>query len=212
MSGKKIVIIDYGMGNIQSIQNALEFLGYKSILSHKKEDFDTADAFILPGVGAFTQAMKNMQKYNLIEIMQDNVLKKKKPILGICLGMQLLAKYSNEMGFCEGLGWIDASIEKIITKNNLQVPHVGWNSIEIYKETPLFKNISADTHFYFDHSFYMLCNEKDIQSSVTLYGNLLTASVQKGNIFATQFHPEKSQVAGLRLLRNFLNYVEENHA
>lgn len=212
MNGKQIVIIDYGMGNIQSVQNALHFLGYESILSHKKEDFDTADGFILPGVGAFGEAMKNLYRYNIIETMEENILKKKKPILGICLGMQLLAKNSSEQGFHKGLGWINATISKITPKGNLYIPHVGWNSIEVLEKEPLFKNIPSDTHFYFDHSFHMECNDKRVQSSVTLYGDLLTASIQKDNIFATQFHPEKSQIAGLKLLRNFLNYVGKDHA
>ncbi len=212
MSGKKIIIIDYGMGNIQSIKNALKYLGYKSKLSRNEEDFKSADAFILPGVGAFGVAMENIKKYSLIELMEKTILEKQKPILGICLGMQLLAKSSSEMGSHKGLGWIDATIKNIDTKKNLRTPHVGWNSIEVYKETPLFKDIPSDTHFYFDHSFYMDCNEKSIQSSVTLYGDLITASIQKDNIFATQFHPEKSQVMGLRLLRNFLNYMEKCNA
>lgn len=212
MNGKKIVIIDYDMGNIQSVMNALSFLGYESILSRKESDFEDAFGFILPGVGAFGEAMKNIQKYDLIHLMEKHVLEKKKPILGICLGMQLLAKNSSEIGSHKGLGWVDANIVEIEPKNNLRVPHVGWNSIEVRKENPLFKNIPSDTHFYFDHSFHMVCNDKNIQSSVTLYGDLLTASIQKENIFATQFHPEKSQVAGLKLLRNFLNYVENCHA
>ena len=132
MSGKKIVIIDYNMGNIQSIMNALNFLGYEAILSHKKSDFDAADGFILPGVGAFGEAMKNIQKHNLIEIMEENVLKKKKPILGICLGMQLLAKNSSEMGFNKGLGWLDATIEDITPKK--QSTHTSrW--MELHRST-----------------------------------------------------------------------------
>ena len=212
MSGKKIVIIDYGMGNIQSVANALSFLGYEALLSRDHTILDQADGYILPGVGAFGVAMKNLQKHNLITVLEKNVLTCKKPLLGICLGMQLLAKSSTEMGFYEGLGWVDATIEALIATPKLRIPHVGWNSIEVLQEYPLFSAISSDTHFYFDHSFYMKCHDETLQSSVTLYGNLVTASIQKENIFATQFHPEKSQTAGLKLLRNFLNFVENSHA
>lgn len=212
MSGKKIVIIDYDMGNIESIKNALSFLGYEAILSREHEDLNNADGYILPGVGAFGIAMQTINKYNLITILEENVLIKKKPIFGICLGMQLLAKSSKEMGYFEGLGWIDATIEPMPASSKLHVPHVGWNSIEVVYKQPLFNNIASDTHFYFDHSFHMVCKDISLQNSVTLYGDLITASVQKENIFATQFHPEKSQTAGLKLLRNFLNFVERNNA
>lgn len=212
MSGKKIVIIDYGMGNIQSVANALSFLGYRAILSRDHAVLDQADGYILPGVGAFGGAMANLQKHDLIAVLEKNVLICKKPLLGICLGMQLLAKSSTEMGFHKGLGWIDATIEELIVTPTLCVPHVGWNSIEVLQELPLFKAIPSDTHFYFDHSFHMKCHDTTLQSSVTLYGELVTASIQKENIFATQFHPEKSQTAGLKLLRNFLNFVEDTHA
>ena len=204
----KIVIIDYKMGNTQSIQNALSFLGYTAIISHNYDEREDADALILPGVGAFHQAMHNLQELHLIEPLERHVIKKKKPILGICLGMQILAKSSSEIEITEGLNWIDAKVQQI-PSTELSIPHVGWNSIEVRKDNPLFKNISSDTHFYFDHSFHFMARNKDI-SSTTLYGQEIVASIQKENIFATQFHPEKSQSAGLKLLRNFLNYVEDN--
>lgn len=212
MSGKKIVIIDYGMGNIQSVANALSFLGYEATLSHEHAVLNVADGYILPGVGAFGVAMDNLRSYNLITVLENNILRDKKPLLGICLGMQLLAKNSVEMGFHEGLGWVDATIEALIPTPELRVPHVGWNAIEVRQQEPLFRGLPSDTHFYFDHSFYMKCHDTTLQSSVTLYGELITASIQKENIFATQFHPEKSQTAGLKLLRNFLNVVEEKDA
>ena len=208
MSGKKIVIIDYGMGNIQSIVNALIFLGYKASLSRESEILNQADCYILPGVGAFGLAMENLKKYNLIDILEENVITKKKPILGICLGMQLLAKSSTEISFHKGLGWIDATIEELKVTEDLRVPHVGWNAVEIRRELPLFKGIASDSHFYFDHSFHMVCHDKSLLGSVAFYGESITASIQKDNIFATQFHPEKSQIAGLKLLRNFLNFME----
>ena len=203
---KNIVIIDYKMGNTLSVANALEKLGYSAIVSSDENDINSADALILPGVGAFKEAMENIQKNNLQELLNENVLKKKKPIFGICLGMQIMAKTGEEMGHTNGLGWIDAKVEKI-TIPNVRVPHVGWNSIEVRKQEPLFTNIESDTHFYFDHSFHFICEDQYI-SSITYYNDTITASIQKENIFATQFHPEKSQTMGLKLLRNFLNYVE----
>ena len=203
---KKIVIIDYKMGNTLSVSNALEKLGYKAIVSSSHKDINSADALILPGVGAFKEAMENIINNNLLDVLNDNVLNKKKPIFGICLGMQIMANSGQEMGYTRGLGWIDAEVEKI-TIPNVRVPHVGWNSIEVMKKEPLFINIDSDTHFYFDHSFHFICDEKYI-SSITLYKKPITASIQKENIFATQFHPEKSQTMGLKLIRNFLNYIE----
>lgn len=207
MSGKKIVILDYDMGNTFSISNALTKLGYESIISSDKETINNADALILPGVGAFKEAMFNLKQKELIETLNHNVLEKKKPILGICLGMQLMANSSEEMGETKGLGWIEGEV-KTIDIPNVRVPHVGWNSIEITKQDPLYKGLSSDIHFYFDHSYHFVCKEEFV-SAYTLYDELLVASIQKENILATQFHPEKSQTMGLKLLRNFLNFVEE---
>lgn len=212
MYGKQLVIIDYGMGNIKSVINALSFLGYTPLLSHEHALLDEADGYILPGVGAFGVAMQNLNKYNLIPTLEKNILTYKKPILGICLGMQLLAKSSTEERFYNGLGFIDAFVEEIPHNSNLRVPHVGWNSLTIHKQNPLFRNIEQDTNFYFDHSFHMICQNRDIVSSTTSYGVDIVASIQKENIFATQFHPEKSQSNGLKLLRNFLNFVENDNA
>ena len=204
---KRIVIIDYKMGNTLSISNALEKLGYEAIISSDHDDINNADALILPGVGAFKEAMENIKANNLLDILNDNVINKSKPIFGICLGMQIMANSGQEMGDTQGFGWIDAKVEKIATPN-VRVPHVGWNSIEVIKKEPLFTNIDSDIHFYFDHSFHFICDEKYI-SSITSYKKPITASIQKENIFATQFHPEKSQIMGLKLMRNFLNYIEE---
>jgi glutamine amidotransferase len=203
----KLVIIDYGMGNTKSIQNAFNFLKQDSTVSNDFQVINDADAYILPGVGAFHEAMENIEKLNLKPILDENILNQKKPILGICLGMQILANSSLEIQFTKGLGYCDATVKGINNKT-LRVPHVGWNSIEVKTKNTLFEKISSDTHFYFDHSFHFVSNE-DIVSSTTLYGEEITASIQKDNIFATQFHPEKSQAAGLKLLRSFLNYVEK---
>lgn len=210
MFGKKIVIVDYDMGNTYSISNSLEFLGYRSSVSRDYDEIKNADALILPGVGSFYEAMQKIKFFGLKEILRDSALVDKKPILGICLGMQIMAQNGEESGVSEGLGFFDASVKLLDVKSN-PLPHVGFNSIEVLKKEPLFTKIDSDTHFYFDHSFEMVCNE-DIVGSITLYEKEIVASVQKDNIFATQFHPEKSQTSGLKLLRGFLNYMESYNA
>jgi glutamine amidotransferase len=205
---KQIVIIDYNMGNTLSISNALLKLGYNSIVSADEKIINNADALILPGVGAYQEAMKNIRSNNLDQILERNVITNKKPIIGICLGMQIMGIQGEENIIEKGLGWIDAEVKKISIPK-VRVPHVGWNSIEVNIKEPLFLNISSDSHFYFDHSFHFICDPKFV-SSYTLYKEKIVASIQKDNIFATQFHPEKSQTMGLKLLRNFLNYVEEH--
>jgi glutamine amidotransferase len=206
---KKIAIIDYGMGNIQSVANALEFLGYSAIISDKQEILQQCDAYILPGVGAFYEAMHNLTQRNLITFLTTEVIEKHKPLLGICLGMQLLMESSQEMGFHTGLGWIKGEVIAIPADDSIRTPHVGWNNLYTTKTAQLFTDLGEDGHFYFDHSFYVQCDKQYI-SAYCEYGPLhLTAALQKDHIFATQFHPEKSQTKGLKLLRNYLNFVEE---
>ncbi len=203
MSGKKIVIVDYDMGNKHSIKNAIEFLGYKTVVSRKTDDILNGDALILPGVGSFKDAMANINRFGLKDIIKEVVINKQKPIFGICLGMQILAKTGYEGGECEGLGVVNGIVKP------LDVLHVGFNSIEILKKDPLFYRIMDDTHFYFDHSYFMDIYDIYITSRTLYNGRLITASIEYKNIFATQFHPEKSQKWGLVLLRNFLNFVEK---
>ena len=203
----RIVIIDYGMGNLESVKNALEFLGYSPVISRDPAEVAAADAYILPGVGAFPLAMKNLEASGLVAPLTDNVIGKKKPILGICLGMQLMARSSTELGVNAGLGWLDAEVVHIPPADALKVPHVGWNDVQIAKDSVLFKNFPERTHFYFDHSYHFVCARKTIAADCQ-YGSPIVAAVEQDNICATQFHPEKSQNAGLRLLRNFLNAVE----
>lgn len=205
---KSIIIIDYGMGNLTSVSNALKFLGYVSEITNDKARILAADAVILPGVGAFAQAMENLSRLNLIPILNKRVKEQGVPFLGICLGMQLIAESSTEMGLHEGLGWIRARVEEIPTMENLPVPHVGWNNVHITNSSPLFVNLPTASHYYFDHSFHMICIDQKDVIAVCRYGMDLVAAIRHGNIFATQFHPEKSQVIGLKLMRNFLNYVE----
>ncbi|MEQ8170226.1 MAG: imidazole glycerol phosphate synthase subunit HisH [Candidatus Eremiobacterota bacterium] len=205
MKTDKILVIDYNVGNHQSVANALNFLGYDVIVSNKEKEIAEARAYILPGVGAFGEAMRHLHQLKIIEPLQEQVLVKKKPLLGICLGMQVLAEDSEEDTSYKGLGWIEGHIVKFKIKGDLRVPHVGWNSIQILKKDPLFKRIEENINFYFDHSYYFICDASYV-TSICFYGTHIVASVQKENIFGIQFHPEKSQNNGLKLLRGFLNY------
>lgn len=206
---KKIFVVNYGMGNLCSIVNAFKFLGANILISNRKEDLTKADALVLPGVGAFAKAMDNLKNLSIIDVLTQKVIKNKIPFLGICLGMQLIAEDSEEDGYHKGLGWISGNVRKIRVKKGTRLPHIGWNDINICKIDPLFRNIKNDFDFYFVHSFHVECEESYI-SAKCKYDVDITASLQKDNIFATQFHPEKSQENGLKVLREFINYVQ-NH-
>ncbi len=206
---KKIIIIDYKVGNHQSVENALNSLGYKFLVSNKKKDIQNAEVIILPGVGAFSEAMTNLKKLGILDVLSKEVLVNKKPILGICLGMQIMADYSEENGYHKGLGWIQGGFVKFESKKGLRVPHVGWNTIKIIKKEPLFSKIKDDASFYFDHSYHFKGKKENI-SAVCSYGSSVVAAFQKGNIFGLQFHPEKSQNNGLKVFRGFFNYINQN--
>jgi len=202
----KIVIIDYHMGNVRSVFNALAHLGYSPLISNKKEDIESSDRLILPGVGAFSVGMYNLKKLNLIELLNKQVLEKKKPILGICLGAQLFTKKGYEGGEFDGLGWIDAEVVRIEPSDRkLKVPHIGWNDVSLANPNPsiLFKDVK-ELDFYFVHSYYIKCKDKKKVTSEFEYGDNYTASIEQDNIFGVQFHPEKSQLNGLKLLQNFI--------
>lgn len=203
-SKQKIVVIDYGMGNLRSVAKILARLNVVPIITDSKEDVMSADKIILPGVGAFPKAMENLQDLGLIDTLATVVNDRKRPFLGICLGMQLLANESNEGEITEGLGWIDARVKRFNRMNGLRIPHMGWNSIEMVKETPLFRDLRGRPTFYFTHSYNMQCSDDDCVVGTCEYGEKFVAVVQKGNIFGTQFHPEKSQVHGRIMLENFL--------
>ncbi|MEG3618563.1 imidazole glycerol phosphate synthase subunit HisH [Magnetovibrio sp. PR-2] len=200
-------IIDYGMSNIGSVENALKFLGVQSTRITAPQDFEQANAYILPGVGAFKEAMHHLQESKMIANMEEHILDRKKPMLGICLGLQLLAKSSTEKGASEGLGWIDAEVTAIREVTNMRTPHVGWATLNA-TDNVLFERLADEPSFYFDHSYHMVC-EPSVVIATCDYGTPMTAAIQSGNIFATQFHPEKSQKNGLRLLRGFTNYCAE---
>lgn len=199
-----ITVIDYGAGNIRSVVNAFEAIGCKVTIAKKPSELAKAERIVLPGVGAFEAGIKNLTRLGFKEPLEKLVLNKKKPFLGICLGMQLLAKKSFELGEHEGLGWIKGSVEKLKPRN-LKVPHVGWNDVGITKKNILFKGIKEPV-FYFVHSYCLKCkNQRDVIATCD-YGQKFTAAVQHENIFAVQFHPEKSQQNGLQLLKNFTNF------
>ncbi len=212
MNKNQILIIDYKVGNNQSVINALKFLGYDFLVSNKREDILSACTYILPGVGAFNEAMNNLNDLGIIDLLKEQVLKFKKPILGICLGFQVLAEFSEENGLHEGLGLIKGGVVKFKAKKDLRIPHVGWNTLSVIKNNPLFLKLKNNPSFYFDHSYYLEC-DKAYVSAECFYGKKIVAAIQKDNIFGVQFHPEKSQKNGLKLFRSFFDYLGiKNHA
>lgn len=198
------VIIDYGMGNSASIKNMIKRIGYEAVITADKTQITNAKKIILPGVGSFDAAMKNLAELNLIKILRIKIIEEKTPVLGICLGMQLMTKNSEE-GTQNGLGFIDAEVKKFnFTEDTLKIPHMGWNITDLKKETKLFKNMSEKSRFYFVHSYYIRCsNEQDIVST-TNYGIPFVSSFERENIVGVQFHPEKSHKFGMQLLKNFI--------
>ena len=201
----KIIIIDYGAGNIKSIQFAFKRLGYEAKLSNAIEEIKAADKIIFPGVGHFSKAMENLKKLNVIQSLNEKVLEKKTPVLGICLGMQLMA-LSSEEGKSNGLGWFDATVRKFNIKDklNFKVPQMGWNTISINKKSDLMKNIPDQSEFYFIHSFYIKCNKEEDILNTTVYESEFVSGIQKDNIFGVQYHPEKSHEIGEKIFKNFI--------
>jgi imidazole glycerol-phosphate synthase subunit HisH len=203
-----IVIIDYDMGNIGSIMNMIKKAGGESMVTSDPEIIGDAKKIILPGVGAFDNGMKNLASLGIIDILNKKVLEEKIPVLGVCLGMQLLTK-SSEEGQLPGLGWVDAETIRFMfdgENQKLRIPHMGWNTVDVRHEGVLFRNMYEDPSFYFVHSFYVVCNdEKDI-STLTNYGYDFVSSLQHENIMATQFHPEKSHKYGLQVIKNFVEF------
>ena len=203
-----IAIIDYGAGNLQSVVKAMDFIGCKTIVTDKKDDILACDGAILPGVGAFEDAMFSMKRTGA-DLAVKEFIKTGKPFLGICLGLQLLFPESEENPGAEGLGILNGSIRKIPNDNGkLKIPHMGWNSLRIHKHDGLFKGIEGEPFVYFVHSYYLTADDTSIVSSSTQYGTEIHASVSSGNVFATQFHPEKSGSVGLQILRNFVSLTE----
>ncbi len=199
-----IVIIDYGMGNLHSVSNAVRYLGYPYQVSDQRSVIESADKLILPGVGAFSTGMASLRERGLVDVLNREVQERQKPMLGICLGVQLFARESQEGGRFEGLGWIDATVERLApSRKDLKIPHVGWNSLSA-KPDPLFASVPDGASFYFVHSYHVKCRDAGAVIASTDYGGSFTAGVRQRNIVGVQFHPEKSKNAGLQLLGNFL--------
>lgn len=197
-----IAIIDYDAGNLKSVEKALKFIGEETIITRDRKEIFKADKVILPGVGAFGNSMEKMWKYNLVDTMKE-LTAKKTPFLGICLGLQLLFESSEESPDVQGLSILEGVIIKIPGAEGLKIPHIGWNSLNIQKDARLFQNIEDNSYVYFVHSYYLKAKNKDEVVATTDYGTLIDASVEKDNIFACQFHPEKSGEVGLQILKNF---------
>lgn len=195
------------MGNIDSIYRAIEECGGEPIISNKYSDFKLASSIILPGVGSFATAIKNIEKYNLKSTIHEQVITKQKPILGICLGMQILADKGYEGGETEGLGLIEGEVMQLKPDTpNTRVPHIGWNEVIFNQPSPLFNNIESGRDFYFVHSYHFVCKYKENILAYTPYCGKFISIVNRENIFGVQFHPEKSQLAGFEILKNFLEF------
>lgn len=202
-----IAIVDYGMGNVRSLSNAFEFLGQEVVITADPQVLADADRVVLPGVGAFGDAMQAIHSRGLVEPLNRVVLDQRKPLLGICLGMQLIAKDSVEHGFHAGLAWLDAHIQRLRPEAPMKVPHVGWNELTFPVGDWLFKGVRpSEANFYFVHSYHMVCADPDDCLATTDYGGAVTAIVRRENVVAMQFHPEKSQDNGLRLLQNWVDW------
>jgi len=201
-----IAIVDYGMGNLRSVEKGFLKVGADARVISDPKAVDNAHAIVLPGVGAFRDCMRNLEEMSLTESI-IKAIQKGKPYLGICLGLQVLFSESEEFGRSEGLNIFSGKVVRF-PENNLKVPHMGWNTIKILRRPPIFDSIQNEGFFYFVHSFYVAPDDKDIVATTTDYGVTFTSMVWKENIFATQFHPEKSQELGLTILKGFRDFVE----
>jgi len=202
-----IVIVDYGLGNLGSIKNMFKKIGTEAVISSSSSDIERAKKLILPGVGRFDQGMMNLRNLDLVTVLTQKVIQKKTPILGICLGMQLFARKSEE-GESAGLGWIDAEVVRFKfddKERHLKIPHMGWILVKICQRNPLFEEMYPEPRFYFVHSYHVACTSEEEVLTQTSYGYEFVSSVKKENIYGVQFHPEKSHKFGMKLLDNFVN-------
>jgi len=202
----RIVIIDYGMGNLRNVQRGFEKVGFEVKVTRSKREIDRASAIVLPGVGAFKDCMVNLEKYNLIEPILRSV-EKGKPYFGICLGLQILFSESEEFGFHKGLDVVKGKVVRFKADPDHKVPHMGWNTVKMEKEIPMLKSVKTGDFFYFVHSYYVVPEKNEWIATTTHYGTLFTSSIWRENVFATQFHPEKSQENGLKILETFAKSI-----
>jgi len=205
-----IAIIDYDAGNVKSVEKALQFLGEEVIITRDREQILSADKVVLPGVGAFGDAMDKLNNYNLVEVIKE-VVAGKTPFIGICLGLQLLFDSSEESPGVAGLGILPGKIVRIPEKDGLKVPHIGWNSLTYPNKGRLYKGIEEESYVYFVHSYYLQADDPSIVVAQTNYGVDIQASVEKDNVFACQFHPEKSSGVGMTILKNFIQIGKEDN-
>jgi glutamine amidotransferase len=204
----KLVIVDYGMGNLRSVEKALERLGSPPIISSKAEDLAEADGLIVPGVGAFGDAMQELERLELVEPLRAKV-REGVPLLGICLGLQILFEESEEAPGVAGLGLVRGKVRRFVLPPNFKIPHMGWNSLSLSPSSRLFRGIPENAHVYFVHSYFVDPVDPQVIAARSDYGGPFTAAIEQGNLFGVQFHPEKSQAIGLRILANYTEIVAE---
>lgn len=200
-----VTIIDYNTGNLQSIIRKIKMLNRIPVVTSQADEILKADKIILPGVGHFGKAMKQLENLDLIAVLNEAIIVQKKPVLGICLGMQLMSDYSEE-GNVKGLGWISGTVKKIKVENSTEfkIPHIGWNQLTIQKESLLVREINDLDEFYFVHAYHFDCQNKNDILSYTDYENKFVSAIEKNNIYGVQFHPEKSHEIGMQMMKNFL--------
>lgn len=203
MNNKSVCLLDYGSGNVKSVYNILNYLGYNVKVSNRIEDIKNSTHIILPGVGAFGASMKKIMDKIPFDVLENEVLNNGKPFLGICVGMQVLADKGFEFGEYKGFGWINGTVDKIDSKD-LPTLHIGWNNIKVQREIPLLKGLNDNKDFYFVHSYVFDVKNKDYIVAQTEYGSDFTSILSKDNILGIQFHPEKSQKAGQLIFKNFI--------
>jgi glutamine amidotransferase len=202
-----LAVIDYGLGNLRSICAALERLDVPYQRTADPVAIRAADALIIPGVGAFRDGMRNLEALGLTTVLSSVVLEDRRPVLGICLGFQLMSREGFEFGRAEGLGWLDAQVVRMESKGDHRIPHVGWNDCVRKRQSPLFEDVPDDALFYFTHSYHVECRDSTDVIATSDHGHPFVAAVQRGHIFGTQFHPEKSQSHGLTVLKNFATRI-----
>lgn len=204
-----IAMIDYDAGNIKSVEKAMELLGQEVVLTRDPQILLSADHVILPGVGSFGDAMEKLRKYDLVPVIHE-IVENGIPFLGICLGLQLLFESSEESEGVQGLGILKGKIVRFDEKEGYKIPHMGWNSLHIKEDARLFAGVPEDSYVYFVHSYYLQAEDESIVKATSQYANLIHASVESGNVFACQFHPEKSSDVGLQILKNFISIQKED--
>ena len=206
MADNEVVIIDYGMGNLWSVASAVKYLGFTPVVTSDISIVSSAESLILPGVGSFRRAMQEIKSASIDQAIYKSLESPKAKLLGICLGMQLLGVSSTEDGFTDGLGLVKNTVTKLAGSNevSIKIPHVGFNRVQMAKESKLFDQISIDAYFYFVHSYAMQILDDSSKYATTTYGQKFVAAIESGQVFGTQFHPEKSQKSGLKVLENFL--------